>query len=234
MTSALKGEVTIREPTRAQQAIARRVAEAKATVPDVTVDAELEIDCAIAVRQELIADWGADEAPQIRDFILKACGLALREFPSVNASYRDGRFRLYSRVNIGITLAGDGVLSSPTILDADRKSLRQIARESRTLTGRVREGAISSAELAGATFTISDLGMHGISRFQPIITSPQAATLGIGAVRSVVYVEQARIQQREVLTASLTCDHRILYGADAAAFLDHVGALLAAPPEWTH
>ncbi len=234
MTSALKGQVTIREPTRAQQAIARRVAEAKATVPDVTVDAELEINSAIAVRQELMADWGSDEAPQIRDFILKACGLALREFPSVNASYRDGRFELYSRVNIAITLAGEGVLSSPTILDADRKSLRQLARESRTLAGRVREGAISSAELAGATFTISDLGMHGISRFQPIINSPQAASLGIGAARSVVYVEQARIRQREVMTASLTCDHRILYGADAAAFLHRVGALLAAPREWTH
>jgi pyruvate dehydrogenase E2 component (dihydrolipoamide acetyltransferase) len=233
MTSALKGEVTIREPTRAQHAIARRVAEAKATVPDVTVDAELQIDAAIAVRRELADAWGADEAPQVRDFILKACGLTLREFPTVNASYRDGRFELYSRVNIGMTVAGDGVLSAPTILDVDRKSLREIARESRTLADRVRDGAISSAELAGATFTISDLGMHRIVRFQPVITSPQAATLGLGAVRSAVYLDEARVLERGVLTASMTCDHRIVYGADAAAFLDRVGELLAAPREWT-
>lgn len=227
MTSGLKGEVTIREPTRAQQAIARRVAEAKATVPDVTVDAELEMDAVLAVQRDL-----ADDAPQVRDFILKACGLALPEFPGVNAAYRDGRFELYSRVNIAITVAGDGVLSAPTILDADRKSLREIARESAALVARVRDRAISSAELAGATFTISDLGVDAVSRFQPVIASPQAATLGIGALRTAVYLDQARVRERAVLTVSLTCDHRILYGADAGAFLDRVRALLAAPREW--
>ncbi|HEY6396827.1 MAG TPA: 2-oxo acid dehydrogenase subunit E2, partial [Solirubrobacteraceae bacterium] len=162
MTGALKGEVTIREPTRAQQATARRVAEAKATIPDITVEAELEIDAVSAVRGELLDAWGTDEAPQLGDFLIKACGLALREFPTLNASYRDGRFELYSRVNIGTTVVGDGVLSAPTILDADRKDLREIARESRRLAHRVRDGAISPAELAGATFTISDLSMHRV------------------------------------------------------------------------
>lgn len=232
MTGALKGEVTIREPTRAQQATARRVAEAKATIPDITVEAELEIDAVSAVRGELLDAWGTDEAPQLGDFLIKACGLALREFPTLNASYRDGRFELYSRVNIGTTVVGDGVLSAPTILDADRKDLTEIARESRRLAHRVRDGAISSAELAGATFTISDLSMHRVSRFQPIITAPQAATLGIGAPRYAVYLDEGRVDERELLPVALTCDHRIVYGPDAGAFLDRVRKLLAAPREW--
>jgi pyruvate dehydrogenase E2 component (dihydrolipoamide acetyltransferase) len=228
MTTALKGEVTLREPTRAQQAIARRVAEAKATVPDVTVDAELEMDPVIALRR----GWAAGEAPELRDFIVKACGFALREFPTVNASYRDGQFELYSRVNIAITVMGDGFVSTPTILDADRKPLQEIARESRMLADRVSEGAISSAELAGATFTVADLAMHPVSRFQPVITPPQAANLGIGALRSAVYLDGARAQERSLLTASMTCDHRILYGADAGAFLQRVAELLGTPREW--
>jgi pyruvate dehydrogenase E2 component (dihydrolipoamide acetyltransferase) len=228
MTAALKGEVTVREPTRAQLAIARRVAEAKATVPDVTVDAELEMGPVIA----LLRDWTGGEAPELRDFIVKACGLALREFPSVNASYRDGRFELYSRVNIGITMRGDGFFTTPTILDADRKTLLEIARESRTLAERVREGTISAAELTGATFTVSDLGMHPVSRFQPVITPPQAAIVGIAALRSAVYLDGGRAQERSLLTASMTCDHRILYGADAGAFLERARELLAEPADW--
>jgi pyruvate dehydrogenase E2 component (dihydrolipoamide acetyltransferase) len=230
MTTALKGEVTVREPTRAQQAIARRVAEAKATVPDVAVDAELEMDAVIALRR----GWEAGEAPALRDFIIKACGLALREFPTVNASYRDGKFELYSRVNIGMTVAADGFVSTPTILDADRKTLHEIARESRALADRVREGAISSADLAGATFTTSEVGMHPISRYQPVITPPQAATLGIAGLRSAVYLDEGQVRQRSVLTVSLTCDHRILQGADAGAFLERLAELLAAPREWAH
>jgi pyruvate dehydrogenase E2 component (dihydrolipoamide acetyltransferase) len=230
MTTSLKGEVTVREPTRAQQAIARRVAEAKATVPDITVDIELEMDRVLELRRELARE--EDPAPEDRDFVLKACGLALREFPAVNASYRDGRFELYSRINIGITVAGDGYLSVPTILDADRRTLREIATESRALTGRVMDGAISSAELAGATFTISDLGAHPVARFQPIIAPPQAAALGLGALRSIVLLNDGAAQERRVLTASMTCDHRILYGADAGAFLARLRELLAAPDGW--
>ncbi len=226
MTGALKGEVTIREPTRAQQAIARRVAEAKATIPDITIDAELEMDAVLALQREL------DDVPRAVDFIIKACGLALRDFATVNASYRDGRFELYSRVNIGVTVAGDGFLSAPTILDADRKSVRDIARESRALADRVRAGEISQAELAGATFTISDLGMDAIARFQPVITPPQAATLGIGALRSAVRAEEGGLQERQVLTASMSCDHRIVYGTDAGAFLKRVRGLLIDPREW--
>jgi pyruvate/2-oxoglutarate dehydrogenase complex dihydrolipoamide acyltransferase (E2) component len=131
MTTALKGEVTVREPTRAQQAIARRVAEAKATVPDVAVDAELEMEAVIALRR----GWEAGEAPEVRDFIIKACGLALREFPTVNASYRDGKFELYSRVNIGMTVAADGLSRRRrSSTRTARRFTRSPARAARWLT----------------------------------------------------------------------------------------------------
>ncbi len=232
MSTSLKGEVTVREPTPAQRAIARRVAEAKATIPEITLDAEIEIDAVVAFRGGLIDPDDGHAPPSLRDFIVKAAGLALREFPMVNSSYRDGRFELYSRVNVGITVAGDGFVAVPTILDADRKSLKEIASETRALTDRANQRVVSAAELAGATFTVSDAGVDGIARFQAVINPPQAAILAVGTPRSAVAIDDGQLRERQVATVSMSCDHRILYGADAGAFLNHLRALLARPQEW--
>lgn len=222
--SALKGEVTIREPTRGQQAIARRVAEARATIPDITVEAELEMDAVT----RLSRSWGANPT----DFVVGACARALRAFPTVNASYRDGHFELYSRVNVGIVVPTEESQAVPTILDADRKSVREIAGERTALAGHVEQGTITPAELAGATFTISDLGIHDVARFQAVIVAPQAAVLALGALRSGVTLQDGRVAERLVLAAAMSCDHRIVYGATAASFLARVRELLAAPAEW--
>ncbi len=225
MSSPLKGEVTARDPTPAQRAIARRAAESKATIPEIALDAEVEIDAVMARSRE-------PDQPPLRDFIIKACGLALREFPNVNASYRDGRFELYSRVNIGITIPGDGFIAVPTILDADRKSLIEIAAQTGAFAIRVRDGSLSAGDRAGATFTVSDVGVDGVTRFQSVISPPQAASVGVASPRSAVLIEDGQVREREVVTLTMSCDHRILYGADAGAFLGRLQALLAAPQEW--
>ena len=119
-------------------------------------------------------------APSFNDFVIKAAALALRDFPRANGAYRDGQFELYSRVNVGVAVAGQDALVVPTVFDADKKSLGTIAAEARGLAERVREGKITPPELSAGTFTISNLGMYGIRRFSAVINPPQAAILAVG------------------------------------------------------
>ena len=224
-----KGEVTTQELTRAQQLIARRMAESKATIPHFALDMEIDMEEAVSLRARLKDLAGDDPAPSLNDFVVKACALALREFPRANGSYKDGRFELHSRVNVGVAVAVDDGLVVPTVFDADRKSLGEIARETRALAERVRAKAITPPELAGGTFTVSNLGMLGITSFAAVINPPQAAILAVGAIEPRVVVREERILSRHRMGVTLACDHRILYGADAARFLGRVRDLLEQP-----
>ena len=161
--------------------------------------------------------------------IVKACAVALRSHPRANGSYLDGRFELHQRVNVGIAVAADDALVVATVPDADTKSLSQIARESRRLAERVRSGEITPPELSGATFTVSNLGMFGMTAITPVINSPQAAILGVGALRETLARVDGEIVDRMLLTLTLSCDHRILYGADAARLLSDIKGLLERP-----
>src|SRR5581483_5071270 len=223
---------TSRELTRTQQLIARRMAEAKATIPHFQVQTEAEFDAVLELRAQLKADATETQVvPSINDFIVKACALALRQSPRANGSYRDNRFELHERVNIGVAVAAEEALIVPTILDADQRALADIAAESRRLAERVRDGKISPPELSQATFTVSNLGMFGMTAITPVINPPQAAILGVGAARATLArdPETGEIIDRQLLTLTLSCDHRILYGADAARFLADIKALLEAP-----
>jgi len=225
-----RGDIAEQESTRLQQLIARRMVEAKSAIPDFQVEAEVVMDTAIALRAQL--KGGADDGevvPSLNDFIVKASALALREHPRANGSYRDGRFALYSRVNVGVAVAADDALVVPTIFDADTKSLREIATDVRALARRVREGTISPTELEGGTFTVSNLGMYGMSAITPVINAPQAAILGVGALREVLARVDGEIVDRTLMTLRLSCDHRILYGAEAATFLARIRDLLTDP-----
>jgi pyruvate dehydrogenase E2 component (dihydrolipoamide acetyltransferase) len=161
--------------------------------------------------------------------VVKACAVALRERPRVNAGYRDGRFELYARVNVGVAVAAPDALVVPTIFDADRKTLGEIARETRALAAKVREGTITPPEVSGGTFTVSNLGMYGIREFTAVINPPQEAILSVGAVEPRPVVRDGQVVARHVMSVTLACDHRILYGADGAEFLARVRALLEAP-----
>jgi pyruvate dehydrogenase E2 component (dihydrolipoamide acetyltransferase) len=161
--------------------------------------------------------------------IVKACALALREHPRANGAYRDGRFELFSRVNVGIAVAADDALVVPTIFDADRKSLGEIAATARELADRVRSQEITPPELSGATFTVSNLGMFGVTSFTAVINPPQAAILAAGAVRETPVVRDGAVVPGRLMSVTLACDHRILYGADAARFLSRVRELLEQP-----
>ena len=226
-TGTAKGDITIIELTRIQQVIARRMAESKATVPEFTLRSEIDMEGCVALRTQLKALGG--EVPSYNDMIVKACALALREFPRANGSYKDGKFELHSRVNVGVAVAATDALVVPTIFDADAKSLREIARESRALAEKVRAGTVTPPELSGGTFTVSNLGMFGVTDFTAVINPPQAAILAVGALAPRAVVRDAELVARNTMGVTLACDHRILYGADAAQFLARIRGLLEQP-----
>ena len=225
----IKGETTVQDLTKLQQVVARRMAESKATAPDFILNAVIDMDAAVEFRKQLKAAAGEGVAPSFNDLVVKACALALRDFPRANGAYRDGHFELYSRINVGIAVAGQDALVVPTIFDADRKSLGQIARDARALAERVRAGAITPPELSGGTFTVSNLGMYGIQRFTAVINPPQAAILAVGALEPRPVVKDGELAVGNRMDVTLACDHRILYGADAAEFLARVRERLEQP-----
>jgi pyruvate dehydrogenase E2 component (dihydrolipoamide acetyltransferase) len=233
-----KGESTEVELTRTQQTIARRMAESKATVPHFALRMDVDMEECAKLRAQL-KQHAAEAVPTYNDMVVKAAALALREHPRANSSYRDGRLQLHSRVNVGVAVAveGDGpaggALVVPTVFDADLKALGEIAREARALAARVRESTITPPELGGGTFTVSNLGMYGIASFTAIVNPPQAAILSVGAVAPRAIVREGEIVARQTMTVTLACDHRILYGADAAQFLARIRELLQAPAALT-
>ena len=225
-----KGDVVIQEPSRLQGVIARRMAESKATIPDFVIRMDVDMEGCVALRGQIKERLGPDATvPSYNDMVVKACALALREFPRANGAYRDGKFELYGRVNVGVAVAGQDALVVPTVFDADRRSLGDIARETRDLAGKVRDGNIRPPELSGGTFTVSNLGMYGVTGFTAVINPPQAAILAVGAMGEVPVVVDGRVVVRHRMEIALTCDHRILYGADAAQFLARIRELLEEP-----
>jgi pyruvate dehydrogenase E2 component (dihydrolipoamide acetyltransferase) len=226
-----KGQVQVVELTRLQQTVARRMAESKATAPHFYLQAEFDMTAAVEGRKRLkeMAKEG-EGVPTFNDMVVKACAIALREHPRANGAYRDGRIELYSRVNVGVAVAAQDALVVPTVFDADLKGLRQISGEARALAARVRDGSITPPELSGGTFTVSNLGMYGISNFQAVINTPQAGILSVGELKAKpVVTDSGEIEARQLMGVTLACDHRILYGADGAIFLRRVRELLEEP-----
>jgi pyruvate dehydrogenase E2 component (dihydrolipoamide acetyltransferase) len=226
-----KGQVQVIELTKLQQTVARRMAESKATAPHFYLQAEIDMTPAVEGRKRLKEMAKEGEAvPTFNDMVVKACALALRESPRANGAYRDGHVELYSRVNVGVAVAAQDALVVPTIFDADLKGLRQISQESKALAARVRDGSITPPELSGGTFTVSNLGMYGISNFQAVINTPQAGILSVGELKAKpVVTDSGEIEARQLMGVTLACDHRILYGADGAVFLARVRELLEEP-----
>lgn len=225
-----KGETTTVELTRTQQVIARRMAESKATIPDYTVTTEVDMEAAVSLREQMKA--AATEtlrAPSFNDMVVKAAGLALREHPKANGAYKDGKWELYGRVNIGIAVATDDALIVPTVFDVDRKALGEISRDARALAARVRAGKITPPELSGATFTVSNLGMFGTTEFTAVITAGQAGILSVGALRDEPVVKNGQVVPGKRMSITIAADHRIINGAEAAQFLARIRELLETP-----
>jgi pyruvate dehydrogenase E2 component (dihydrolipoamide acetyltransferase) len=223
-----RGDTSTLELTATQTTIARRMVESATTIPSFTVSAD--VDMSLITRLRRGAREEGDEAPSVNDFVVKASAQALQTFPRFNAAYVDGKVECYSRVNVGIAVATDDALLVPVVLDADRKTLAQISADTRRLADAARRRALQPDDLRDGTFTVSNLGMFGVRSFTAIIDPPQVAILAVGGVRRAP-VEDAHggVVFRDLMTATLTCDHRIVYGADGAQFLSRLRELLERP-----
>jgi pyruvate dehydrogenase E2 component (dihydrolipoamide acetyltransferase) len=211
--------------TRVQQTIARRMVEG-ASAP--TFSAEVELDLTAAF--ELRAGLGGEPKPSLNDLVVKAVALALRDFPRLNGSYSEAGFELHDTIDVGIAVDAGDALLVPVVRGADTLSLRELARASRELAERARAGTIAPDELQGGTFTITNLGALGIVSFVPILNPPQAAILSVGAAIARPVVDAGgEIVVRRLASATLVCDHRIVYGAEAARFLARVRELIEQP-----
>jgi len=224
-----KGEVESRELTPTETTIARRLTESATTTPVLTAAADVDVSLIVALRRG--GRDAGEEVPSLNDFVVKAAALALREHPRLNSSYAEGRIETYSQVNVGIAVATeDDALLVPVVLDADRKPLAEIAADSRRLADAARRRALTPEQLHHATFTVSNLGMFGVRSFTAIVDPPQAAILAVGGARREAFEDGPdRVSFRDVITVTLTCDHRVVYGAHAAQFLSRLRELLERP-----
>jgi pyruvate dehydrogenase E2 component (dihydrolipoamide acetyltransferase) len=200
-------------PTRAQRTIARRAAEARATIPDLELGSEVDLERALEI---------CKAGYSLTAVLVRACALALREHSRANAAYRDGQFELYSRVNIGLVAADEDDLVIATVFDADEKSLAELTAEVQELRRRANE--LTQPERSGATFTL--VQEEAVAWHVPMVWPGQAASVAAGGVRETPVVRDHEVVLGHVIALTLACDHRILYGARAARFLQRIKELL--------
>ena len=216
--------------TPMRQAIARRMVESKQQAPHFYITMDVDFAAAMALRAQLNGLLPEDGKISVNDLVIKAVAIALRQFPNINASFAGNEIRVHTAINVGIAVARETGLLTVVIRDCDKKPLAQIANEARELAGRAREGRMKPDDMVGATFTISNLGMFDVDDFIAIIVPPQAAVLAVGAARRVPVVDasgQLAVGTRMKITIS--ADHRVTDGAEAARFLQAVKAALEQP-----
>lgn len=224
-----RGQVERPELGPLQRAVARRMEQSHRTIPAFAVHLEIDAEPMLRLRQRLRQAAGPSAVPSINDLVVKASAQALREHPAANAAIRDGVLERYERVNIAMAVAVTDGLRVPVIHDADRLTLGELARTSRDLAARARDGALDPTQSEGATFTVTNLGTRGVHDCLPLISPPQVAILGAGAVRTAAVVRDGQPAVGRVMSLTMCADHRVLNGADGADLLTAIGGRLVEP-----
>ncbi len=210
-----------------RKTIARRLGESKFTAPHFYLTVEINMDNAIKVRKRL--NEVAPTKISFNDLVLKACAVALRQHPAINSSWLGDKIRKNKDVNIGVAVAVEEGLLVPVIRFADMKSLSQINTEVKTLAGKAKNRRLSTEEMQGNTFTISNLGMFGIEEFTAIINPPDSCILAVGGIIEKPVVKNGELAVGNIMKVTLSCDHRVVDGATGAAFLNTVKDILEDP-----
>jgi len=230
-----EAEVLERVPLKGVRAvIAQRMATSVHTTARVTLVTEVDATHFVDMRERLKAqvaeDWGF--APGYNDLLAKIVAGALRKYPYMNARLADDAIELLAHVNIGIAVDTERGLLVPVVRDADRKSLREFGTELRAMVERARAGRALPDDITGGTFTITNLGAYDIDAFTPVINLPELAILGVGRIAPRVVVRDGQMVIRQTMTLSLVFDHRLVDGAPAARFLQHIKQLVEEPYLW--
>ena len=224
-----KPDVEYIELSRMQNAVARNTTESKTKIPHFTVTSAIDMDAAAGLRNTLNEALGGEIRISYNDLVLKAVALALQKYPEVNGSFRDNKIVLNHRVHVGFATAIPGGLVVPVIRDCDKKSLKTIATETKALTEKVRAGRIHQSDIEGSTFNLSNMGMFDVEHFEAIITPPNAAVLAVGSIKQEPVVKDGQLAIGTVMRVTLSCDHRVFYGATAAQFLQEFKRIIENP-----
>jgi len=216
-----------------RKVIARRLSESKATIPHFYVAMDIELDALLKLRAELNAqspkDGPASFKLSVNDLIIKACGVALRRHPGVNASWTEAAILQFNDVDISVAVAIPDGLITPIVKGADRKGLATISTEMRDLAARAKTGKLKPEEFQGGGFSISNMGMYGVSHFAAIINPPQAGILAVGAGTQRAVVKNGALAIATVMTCNLSVDHRVIDGSLAAEFMATLKGLIENP-----
>lgn len=224
---------TLEPLSQMRKAIARRMVQVWQNTPFFYLTMEIDMAPAMAKRSEFNAqlkEAGVEVKISVNDMIVRACALALRDYPRMNCAFAgtDG-VAFFDQVHVGVAVALEDGLITPTIRDADKKTLSQIAQETRALAEKARDKKLKPGEFGGSTFSISNLGMYGIDHFQAVINPPESGILACGAVQQVPVVKDGELAVGTRMKITLTCDHRAVDGAIGAEFLQHVKKRLENP-----
>ena len=214
--------------TNMRKIIARRLTEAKQTVPHFYLTVDCEIDRLLETRKELNGRSDAYKI-SVNDFVIRAVALALKNVPAANASWDEGGILLYQHADVSVAVATPGGLITPVIKAAEAKGLATISDEMKELAGRAREGKLTPEEYQGGSFSVSNLGMFGIRDFQAIINPPQGCILAVGAGEQRPVVKDGALAVATVMSCTLSVDHRVVYGAVGAQFLAAFKVLIEDP-----
>jgi len=214
-----EGESTLVENSQMRRIIAERLQQSKREAPHFYLNMDIEIDAMLAARKALNANAPEGVKVSVNDMIIKAAAVALKMVPGANASWEGTHTRLYSHADIAVAVAVEGGLVTPVVSRAEEKGLYAISREMVDLAARAREGKLLPEEFNGGTFTISNLGMYGITSFSAVINPPQGAILAIGAGEERPVARNGEIKIATMMTATMSCDHRVVDGAIGAEWL---------------
>ncbi len=201
-----------------RKTIARRLSESKQTVPHFYLTIEAEIDKLLELRKQLNAKLD-DGKLSVNDFIIRACGLALRKVPMANVQFGGDKLYKFERADISVAVAIDGGLVTPVVKGACGKGLKSISAEVKELAAKARDGKLMPEDYMGGTFSISNLGMYGIKEFSAVINPPQGAILAVGAGKQQPVIKDGEVKAATVMNMTLSCDHRAIDGAVGAEFL---------------
>jgi pyruvate dehydrogenase E2 component (dihydrolipoamide acetyltransferase) len=214
---------------RLRSAISRRMVESKTTVPHFYVTRAFKMEKVMELRKSLNAYLPDDQKLTVNDFIVKAVALTLRQFPNLNAAMKGDEIVRYGHVNVGVAVSVEGGLLTVVARDADVKPLRLLSTEVRELAGRARVGKVRTEDIEGSTFSISNLGMYDVDEFIAIISPPEAAILAVGSAKQVPVVEDGQVKVGLRMNATISADHRVTDGAEAARFMQTLASYLEEP-----
>ncbi len=228
--SAAASDEEVTKLSRVQMLIARRLTESKQTIPHFYVSSEVDMTDILLMRQTLNANVGEEGVKvTVNDLIVKASALALEKFPEVNSTLKEDQLIKHKNINVGFAVDAPTGLVVPVIRETNNKGVRSIAREAKALIAKARANKLAPVDLEGGTFSVSNLGMMDASSFIAVINPPQAAILAVAATRKQFVPIDGQPVIRDLMTMTLSADHRILYGATVARFLQEVKRLLQDP-----